>query len=186
MRKVTCSMGVSLDGFFVDADGGLDWSAPSEEVFRSSMDEVRGVGIHLLGRRLYEAMRYWETVDPATLGEAELEWRELWIALPKLVFSRTLTEVEGSHKLATGTLAEEVARLRAEDAPGDIAIGGPDLLAHAAALDLVDEYKVRIYPVLLGAGRPLFPHDGRKVDLELLEARTFDNGVVRLHQRVVR
>lgn len=186
VRKVTCSMGVSLDGFIADVDGDIGWGVPSEEVFRSSIDEAREVGVHLMGRRLYETMRYWETVDPATLDEAELEWRDLWNGLPKLVFSRTLTEVEGNHQLASGSLEEEIARLRSEDAAGDIAIGGAELLADAAARDLVDEYKVRVFPVLLGGGRPLFPQVPRKVDLELVSTRVFDNGVVRLHHRVVR
>jgi len=74
MRSVTYSMGVSLDGYIVGPDGGFDWTAPDEEVFRFATDEIRQVGVHLLGRRLYETMLYWETADqdPA-LDDAELE-----------------------------------------------------------------------------------------------------------------
>jgi dihydrofolate reductase len=180
-------MGMSLDGFITDSDGGIGWGVPSKEVFRSSIDEVRDVGVHLLGRRLYETMRYWETVDPASLDEDELEWQELWNALPKLVFSRTLTEVEGNHVLATGTLEEEIARLQADEAAsGDIAVGGPELAAQAAALGLVDEYYVRVFPVVLGGGSPFFARDERLVRLELLSARTFDNGVIGTRYRVER
>lgn len=186
MRRVTYSMSMSLDGFITDPSGGIDWTTPNEDVFRLSFDEIREVGVHLMGRRLYEAMLYWETVDPAELGETELEWRALWNPLPKLVFSRTLTSVEGSSQLATGTLAEEIARLKAESGEGDIAIGGATLAAEAAALGLIDEYLVRVHPVLIGGGIPFFARDEHRVDLELAECRTFSNGVVYLRHRVVR
>ena len=76
MRRVTYSMGVSLDGYIVGPDGGFDWTAPDEEVFRFWIDEIRGVGVHLLGRRLYETMLYWETADQdRSLDDAELERR---------------------------------------------------------------------------------------------------------------
>lgn len=186
MRKVTYSLAMSLDGFITDTDGDIGWGVLSEEVFRSSMDEARDVGIHLMGRRLYETMRYWETVDSADLGETELEWQGIWNPLPKLVFSRTLSEVEGNHTLATGTLAEEIERLKAEPVEGNIAIGGADLAAQAADLDLIDEYLVRVNPVLIGGGTPFFALHGRLSRLELVENRTFDCDVVRLHYRVVR
>jgi len=187
MRSVICSMTVSLDGRTTDLDGGLDWGAPDEEVFRLATDEVRGTGVHLLGRRLYEAMLYWEDADDdPSLGYSTREFAALWRALPKVVFSRTLTSVRGNARLATGTLAEEVERLRAEPGEGDIAIGGPDLVAQAAALDLVDEYRLRTNPVLLGGGTPLFPQDGRRTDLELLECRALASQVLYLRYRVLR
>lgn len=187
MGPVVCSLSVSLDGFLVGPDGGFDWAAPSEEVFAFATDEVRAVGVHLLGRRLYETMRYWDTApdDPA-LGEDERAFAALWNALPKVVLSRTLTSVEGSYALATGDLAAEVTRWRAEPGPGAVAVGGADLLASAAALDLVDEYRLRVCPVLVGGGRSLFPQEGRQVDLELVDVRTFASGVVHLHHRVRR
>ncbi|GGS52309.1 dihydrofolate reductase family protein [Streptomyces griseoviridis] len=188
MRGVTCSMGVSLDGYIVGPDGGLDWSVPDAEVFRLATDEVRGLGAHLLGRRLYETMLYWENADrDPSLDAAEREFAALWKSLPKVVFSRTLTSVRGTGtRLAGGGLAEEVERLRAEPGEGAIAIGGATLAAEAAALDLIDEYLIRVHPVLVGGGIPFFPHDERRVALELVESRTFASGVVRLRHRVVR
>lgn len=185
MRRVTFSMGASLDGFIVGPDGGFDWSAPDEAVFQSSIDEVRGVGVHLLGRRLYETMLYWEDTDRDVLSPAEQEWAELWNGLPKVVFSRTLTEVRGNARLGAA-LADEIERLRAEPGEGEIAIGGADLAAQAAALDLIDEYRIRIHPVLVGGGSPFFHRDERRRDLELLENRTFDCGVVYLRYGVLR
>ena len=186
MRSVTYSMGVSLDGYIVGPDGGFDWSEPSEEVFRSWIDEIQGVGVHLLGRRLYETMLYWETADQdPSLDDSMREWAALWNPLPKVVFSTTLSDVQGHARLASGGLAEEIERLRAEPGEGDIAIGGATLAAQATELDLIDEYRARVYPVLVGGGIPFFPQRERRVDLELVETRTFDSaGVVYLRYRV--
>jgi dihydrofolate reductase len=131
---------------------------PDEEVFRLATDEVREVGVHLLGRRLYETMLYWETADQnPSLDYSTLEFAAIWKALPKVVSSTTLSEVQGTARLASGGLTQEIERLRAEAGEGDIAIGGATLAAEAAALGLIDEYRARVYPVLLGGGIPFFP-----------------------------
>lgn len=186
MRAVTYSMTVSLDGFAVGPDGDIQWGAPSDEVFRFSIDSIQEVGVHLMGRRLYETMLYWETAaqDPS-LSDDRIEWAGLWNPLPKVVFSRTLSTVEGNARLATGSLAQEIERLRTEPGAGDIAIGGATLAAQAAELDLIDEYRIRVCPVLLGGGIPYFARDERRVHLELVETRTFDSGVVYFRHRVV-
>jgi dihydrofolate reductase len=180
-------MGISLDGYIVGPDGAFDWTAPDDEVFQFATDEIRKVGVHLLGRRLYETMLYWETADQdPTLDDAMLEWAALWKALPKIVFSTTLSSVQGSARLASDGLAEELARLRAEPGDGDIAIGGATLAAQAAALGLIDEYRPRVYPVLVGGGTPYFPREQALVELEPVETRTFSSGVVYLRHRVLR
>lgn len=187
MRSVTYSMGVSLDGYIVGPDGSFEWTAPDEEVFRFVTDEIRQVGVHVLGRRLYETMLYWETADEsASLDDSMREWTAIWKALPKVVFSSTLTGVQGNASLASGGLAEEIERLRAEPGNGDVAIGGATLAAEAAALGLIDEYRARVYPVLVGGGIPFFPQRECRVDLELVETRTFSSHVVYLRYRVAR
>lgn len=187
MRSVTYSMSISLDGYIVGPDGRFDWSMPDEEVFRFHLEELRGVAVHLMGRRLYETMVYWETADEdPSLDDAEREWTALWKPLPKVVFSTTLSAVEGTARLASGGLAEEVERLRAEPGEGDIAIGGATLAAEAAALGLIDEYRPVVYPVLVGGGTPFFPRDERLARLQLLGSRTFESEVVALRYRVVR
>jgi dihydrofolate reductase len=187
VRRVTYSMGVSLDGYIVGPDGGFDWPGFDQEVFRFWIDEIRGVGVHLLGRKLYETMLYWETAEQdQSLDDAEMEWAALWNPLPKVVFSTTLSEVQGNARLASGGLAEEIERLRAEPGEGDIAIGGATLAAEAAALGLIDEYQVMVYPVLVGGGIPFFPRHERRVDLELVDTRTFNSKVVYLRYRVLR
>jgi dihydrofolate reductase len=185
LRSVTYSMSASVDGYIAGPDGDFDWPGFNEEIFRFWIDEIRGVGVHLMGRRLYETMLYWETADQdASLDEAELEWAALWKPLPKVVFSTTLSAVQGNARLASGGLAEELERLRAEPGEGDIAIGGATLAAEAAALDLIDEYRVMLYPVLVGGGIPFFPRRERRVDLELVETRAFSSRVVYLRYRV--
>jgi dihydrofolate reductase len=188
MRSVTYSMGVSLDGYIVGPDGDIiAVPPPDDEVWRLVTDEIRGVGVHLMGRRLYETMLYWETADQnPSLDEHEVEWTALWKPLPKVVFSTTLSAVQGNARLASGDLAAEIARLRAEPGEGDIAIGGATLAAEAAALGLIDEYRVRVYPVLVGGGIPYFPQRERQVDLELVESRTLRSKVVYLRYRVAR
>ena len=187
MRNVTYSMGVSLDGYIAGPDGDFGWTAPDEEVFRFVTDEIRQVGVHLLGRKLYQTMLYWETAgQDRSLDDSELEWAAVWKPLPKVVFSTTLPAVQGNARLASAGLAEEIARLRAGPAEGDIAIGGATLAAEAAALGLIDEYRARVYPVLAGGGIPFFPQRGRRVDLELAGTRTFSSRVVYLRYRVAR
>jgi dihydrofolate reductase len=187
MRSLTYSMSMSLDGYIVGPDGGFDWPGFSKDVFRFWIDDIREVGVHLLGRRLYETMLYWETADQdRSLDDAELEWSALWKPLPKVVFSTTLSEVQGNARLASGGLAEEIERLRAEPGEGEIAIGGATLAAEAAALGLIDEYRAMVYPVLVGGGISFFPQHERRVDLELVETRTFSSRVVYLHYRVAR
>ncbi|CAL9330076.1 putative protein YyaP [Streptomyces sp. enrichment culture] len=187
MRSVTYSMSVSLDGYIVGPDGGFDWTTPDEEIFRFWIDEIRDVGVHLMGRRLYETMLYWETADQdLSLDAASLEWTALWKPLPKVVFSRTLSEVRGTARLASAGPAEEIERLRAEPGTGDIAIGGATLAAEVADAGLIDEYRAMVHPVLVGGGVPFFPHHERRVDLELVETRTFSSKVVYLRYRVPR
>ncbi|EOM75705.1 dihydrofolate reductase [Rhodococcus rhodnii] len=179
MRRVTYSMGMSLDGYIVGPDGNFAWGAPDDDEFRFFIDQIREVGVHLMGRRLYETMLYWEdAVGDPDLSALEREWITLWNPLPKVVFSRTLDAVRGNAVLATGSPAEEIARLRAEPGEGHIAIGGADLAAAVAEADLIDEYRPKIVPVLVGGGTPFLPQHARQVDLALVETRTFASGLL--------
>ena len=186
MRSVVYSLSISLDGYIKDGDGRFDWSVPSDETSLLATDEVRGVDVHLLGRNLYESMLYWETAEQEVdLSPNELEFTRIWNALPKVVFSSTLRKVVGNARLAAGSLTEEIEALRSEG-DGDIAIGGADLAADAADLGLIDEYRIRIYPVLVGGGTPYFAHHGQHRDLRLVESRVLDGAIAYLRYRVVR
>lgn len=186
MRSVVYTMNVSLDGYVVGPDGSFNWTAPDERVFRFHTEQTRGLSTYVMGRRLYETMQYWETVEQSPeLAFDTVEWASIWRALPKVVFSTTLSEVEGNARLATGGLVEEVERLRAQPGDGDVAIGGATLAGEAAELGLVDEYCAVVYPVLVGGGLPFYPQRERRLDLELVESRRIGPCAI-LRHRVVR
>jgi dihydrofolate reductase len=185
--RVIYAMGVSLDGYIVGPDGSFEWTQPDPELFRFITDETRELAAYVMGRRLYETMLYWETADQdPSLDDDARRWAAIWKPLPKVVFSTTLSAVEGNARLATGSLAEEIERLPAETGDGEIAIGGATLAREAARLDLIDEYRPRVYPVLVGGGIPFYEQSGRRVDLELLESRTFPSRTVYFRYRVAR
>ena len=185
MRSVTYSLSTSLDGYVVGPDGTFDWIDVDDELMRFLIDEIQDVGVHLMGRRLYEAMLYWEgTDDELGLDEVNREWAAIWRRLPKVVFSSTLSTVQGNARLATGSLAQEIEMLRSQPGEGSIAIGGATLAAEAASLGLIDECLVRVCPVLVGGGLPYYPQNELRSDLTLLESRTFGSGLVFLHYRV--
>jgi dihydrofolate reductase len=181
MRKLIYSMTVSLDGFIAGPGGNIDWTAPDEELHQFHNDQVRELGAHLLGRRLYETMVYWETADqdPA-LPAVMLDFARIWQPLPKIVFSSTLEHVEGNATLASRDVADEVTRLQ-EEPGGDLAVGGAGLAAELIERNLIDDYRLFVSPVILGAGIPYFPASEQRIGLELLETRTFSGGVVYLH-----
>jgi dihydrofolate reductase len=185
MRKLIYSMSVSLDGFIAGPGGEIDWGDPDEELHRFHNSRVQELGAHLLGRRLYEVMLYWETADQnPSATDVELEFARIWKALPRIVFSTTLDSVEGNARLVRDGVAEEVAALKAE--PGkDLAVGGAGLASSLAKLGLIDEYQLFVNPVVLGGGTPFFPPMDERVELELLETRTFGSRVVYLRCRVV-
>jgi dihydrofolate reductase len=185
MRSVTYSMNVSLDGYIAGPDGSFDWTPPDEEVFRFWTDQTRGLAAYVMGRRLYETMLYWETADQnPSLDYDTVEWASVWRPLPKIVFSTTLSAVEGNARLASGSLVEEIERLRGEPGDGDIGIGGATLAGEAAQLGLIDEFRPVITPVVVGGGIPFYPQRERRLDLELIESRTFSSRVVYLRYRV--
>ena len=177
-------MSVSLDGFIAGPDGGIEWSAPDAELHRFHNERVRELGVHLLGRRLYETMLYWETAEEqGSLSEPALEFARIWKPLPKVVFSRTLKEVEGNARLVRDGAVEEAARLK-EESTQDLAVGGAGLAAALIEAGLVDEYQLFVIPVILGGGTPFFPALKEPIDLELVESRNFDSPALYLRYRL--
>ncbi len=182
MRKLIYSMTVSLDGFIAGPGGEIDWSAPDEELFRFHTDQVREVGVHLCGRRLYETMAYWDTVEDSSLAEHTLEFAQIWRGIPKIVFSNTLAEVGGNARLASNGVADEVAELKRQ--PGrDLAVGGAGLASSLVELGLIDDFRLFVSPVVLGGGTPYFPAVTERVAFELVDTRTFGSRVVYLRYR---
>jgi dihydrofolate reductase len=185
MHTVIYSMSVSLDGFIAGPDGDIGFTAPDEELFRFHVEQTRHIGVELMGRRLYETMLVWEDADPTRFGAEELEFARIWNAIPKVVFSTTLEEVQGNARLAVDDAAGEVAKLREAPGEGVVSVGGAGLASTLIKLDLIDEYRLFVLPVLLGGGTPYFPALDRGISLELLETRTLGSRVVYLRYRRV-
>ena len=170
-------MSVSVDGFIADREGGFGWTAPGEELFRFHLAQVGELGGYLCGRRLYETMLVWETDLSLRDDELGAAFAEVWCAIPKVVFSRTLGSVQGNARLAEASVAEEVAA--ALGATGkDVSIGGAGLAAAAVELGLVDELRMFRYPVVVGGGTPFLPPVTEEVRLDLVETKTFSSRVI--------
>lgn len=171
------SMSVSVDGFIDDRDGDFQWGAPSDELFAFHLEQVRELGAYLCGRRLYETMLVWETDPSMRSDDLHDAFADVWSALPKVVFSRTLDRVEGNARLADGSVAEEAAAAAASS-DRDVAIGGATLAAEAIGLGLVDDLRMFRHPVVLGGGTPFLPPVTERFALDLVETRTFGSQVV--------
>jgi dihydrofolate reductase len=184
MRKVIYSMSVSLDGFTAGPGGEIDWAAPDEELMRFHNLQAREVGAHLCGRGLYEDMLPWETAEQTRSDPRELEFARIWKAIPKVVFSTTLEKVEGNARLAGGDVAGEVGRLREQPGKDVVSVGGAGFASILIKLDLIDEYRLFVNPVVLGGGTAYFPPLDEKINLELVETRTFGSRVYLRYRRV--
>ena len=172
-----CSMSVSVDDFIADREGAFGWTAPSEELFRFHLAQVRELGGYLCGRRLYETMLPWETDPSMRDNELRAAFADVWCAIPKVVVSRTLDRVQGNARLAEASLAEEAAAaLDATDK--DVSIGGAGLAATAIELGLVDELRMFRNPVVVGGGTPFLPPVTDDIALDLIETRTFGSRVI--------
>lgn len=179
MRRLTCGMNVSLDGYIAAPGDDLSWGTPSDELFQWWSDRVAATGTALYGRRLWENMSaHWPTADQQPgATPAATEFAHRWRDMPKVVFSSTITEVDWNARMAPGDAIAEIERLKTEDG-GPMDIGGATLAAVAARAGLIDEYAIVTHPVLVGGGTPFFTALDRPVSLSLVETRTFPGGVV--------
>jgi len=180
MGKLIYSLSVSLDGFVESSTHSLDWASIDEELHSFFNDQSRGISTSLYGGRMYELMfGYWSTAeaDPAA-SPVEREFAGIWKRIPRVVFSTTLDEVDPGSRLVRSDPVEEVVRLKAQ--PGDMDVGGPTLASALMRAGLIDEYRLAVHPIILGAGTPFFTELDARVPLKLLETRTFASGVVYL------
>jgi len=174
-------MMVSLDGFVEGPQREIDWPIIDEELHTFVNNQQHAIDTYLYGRRMYQLMaKAWPPVeaDPSMPGYM-VEFARIWKAMPKVVFSKTLDRVEWNSRLAAGSVAEEVARLKAQ--PGkDILVGGANLASTFVRLGLIDEYRLFVHPVVVGGGTPFFPALDDPFKVRLVETRTFGSGVVYL------
>jgi len=179
------SMSVSVDGFIADREGAFGWTTPNEEQFRFHIAQTREVGSYLCGRRLYETMLVWETEPSLRDNELGAAFADVWCAIPKVIFSRTLDSVQGNARLAGASLAEEAAAAL-DVTDKDVEIGGAGLAAAAIELGLADELRMFRNPVVIGGVTPFLPPVTEDVPLEMIETRTFRPRVIYERCRRVR
>jgi dihydrofolate reductase len=180
MAKLIYAAIASLDLYVADTDGRWDWAMPTPEVHAAVNDIERQAGTHLYGRRMYEVLKPWETIDDP--APEMRDFAELWRAAEKVVYSRTLQEVESARTRIEREFDPEAVRAMKASAGADISIGGPEIAGQAIRAGLVDECHLFLSPIVVGGGNPALP-DGTRWPLELLGERRFGNGVVHLHYR---
>ncbi len=183
MAKLIYVTNTSLDGYIEDRDGGISWGDPDEEYFGCINDIERPVGTYLYGRRMYEAMIFWETAPIADQPLWVADFTNLWRAADKVVFSKSLASVSSGRTTLEREFDVEAIRKMKADATHDLTVGGADLAAQAFAAGLVDECHLFFWPVVLGGGKQALPREAR-LDFQLLNERRTRNGVVQLHYRV--
>jgi dihydrofolate reductase len=173
MRKLTYAMNLSVDGYISGTP------VPGEELHQWFNDQLRAAELSLYGRTMWELMSgYWPTADEQPdASPVEIDFARVWRETPKVVFSSTLSSVDGNARLHAGDAITEIRRLKAEDG-GEMEISGARLAGAAMRAGLVDEYVLITHPVLLGGGAPFFSTLDATVDLRLVETLSFPDGVL--------
>ena len=171
----------SLDLRITDASGAFDWAEPPEDIHAFANDREREVGTHLYGRRMWETMRFWETMpdEDSVMGD----YGRVWRGADKVVFSSTLSAVDTERTRLEQRFDADAVRALKDGADAPLNIGGAELAAHAFAAGLVDELELLLVPVVLGEGPRALP-EGFGARLQLLEHRTFPAGWVHLRYSV--
>lgn len=183
MAKLIYSAITSLDGYIEDESGSFEWAAPDAEVLAAVNALERPIGTYLYGRRMYETMLYWETIDADELDPEGRDWTGIWRAADKIVYSRTLESPSTTRTQLVHEFDPAAIRRLKESSPHDISVGGAELAGQMMAAGLVDEYQLFLNPVVVGGGKRALP-DGVHSRLELFEERRFKGGVVFLRYRV--
>jgi dihydrofolate reductase len=185
MAKLIYVANMSLDGYTEDRYGSINWGAPDEEYFSFINDLHRSVGTYLYGRRMYEAMVYWETASIADQPPWIVDFTNIWRAADKVVFSKTLASVSSGGAILEREFDVEAIRRMKAGETHDLTVGGADLAAQAFGAGLVDECHLIFWPIVLGGGKHALPRHER-LDLQLLSERRFRSGVADLHYRITR
>jgi dihydrofolate reductase len=182
MRRLILDTIISLDGYFTSLRNGIDWFGFDEDEWKWSTEINRGADTMLYGRVTYEEFRqFWPTQDPKSMGVDPTLIHQL-NAMHKLVFSRTLDKAAWEPAtLVRGDPSEAVSRLKRKPGKDLVVVGSGILVGSLLRAGLIDEYYVRVRPIILGSGRPIFVDPDRRHRLKLVSAKTFKTGVVGLH-----
>jgi dihydrofolate reductase len=181
VAKLIYSSIASLDGYIADEAGSFDWAEPDEEVHTIVNELQRPVGTYLLGRRMYEVLVAWETMDTADQPLYIRDFAEIWRAADKVVYSKKLATTSSARTRIEQDFDPDAVRQMKASAERDLSVGGPGLAAHALEAGLVDECHLFLVPILVGSGTRFFP--SVRLELQLLDERRFTNGMVHLHYR---
>jgi dihydrofolate reductase len=181
MAKLIYAPLLSLDGYVNDVGGRWDWAFPDEDVHRAANELMRPVGTQLYGRRMYEVMQAWETIDDP--APAMRDFAALWRASEKVVYSTTLAAPATPRTRIERSFDPEAVRALKAAAGADLAVSGADLAGQALRAGLVDELHLLVFPVIVGGGTRALP-DGAHLPLALVGERRFGNGVVQLDYTV--
>jgi dihydrofolate reductase len=185
MARLIYSAIGSLDGYIADENGDFDWAAPDEEVHAYVNDLERPIGTHLYGRRMYDVMVAWETMDAGPDEPPVIQdYAQIWRAADKTVYSRTLEKATSARTRIVRDFDPEAIRQMKANAERDISVGGPELAAQALKSGLVDEIHLFLTPIIIGGGTQALP-DHVRLKLALLDERRFSSGVVHLHYRTM-
>ncbi len=184
MTKLIYSVISSLDGYFEDAEGKIDWAAPDDEVHAFVNDLERPIGTYLYGRRMYETMLFWETVSTEADEPAAFhDFAGIWRAADKIVYSRTLQAPSSAKTRIEREFEPDAIRQLKLSSAADITVGGGELAGQALGAGLVDECNLLLCPIVVGGGKRALS-DNLHAKLELLDERRFESGVVHLRYRV--
>lgn len=181
MAKLLYFVTASLNGYITDDQGRFGWAEPDNEVHQFVNDLFRDAGTHLYGRRMYETMKVWET-EPGLAQESPIlaDFAGVWQQAEKIVYSTTLSEVETSRTRLERSFDPEAVRQLVASSRRDVVVAGPTLAAEAFRAGLVDECHLILVPIIVPAGTRFLPDDVR-LELDLLNERRFDSGMVYLH-----
>ena len=189
MRKVILAMNVSLDGFIEGPNGELDWFIFDEEMWKEVNDQVRSIGTLLFGRVTYPGFEsYWSSAatNPSSTKD-EIEFSHNIENIPRIVFSKTLEKVEWKNtRLVKENIAEEILKMKQQPGKDLVIVGGAGIASTFMNLGLIDEYRINVYPIVLGSGKPLFKDIKDRINLKLVETKTYTSGVVGLHYQLDR
>ena len=178
MAQLIYSMITSLDGYAEAAEGDLGSGAGDEDVHTFIDETFRHIGTYLYGRRMYETMVFWETAHELPDAPPFIaEYARTWQAAEKVVYSTTLESVASERTRIERTFDPDAVRRLKAESDRDLTVDGPTLAAQAIAAGLVDEYHLFITTSVVGGGKRFFP-DGVRLDLELVEQRAFDSGLL--------
>jgi dihydrofolate reductase len=177
-------MSISLDGYIEGPNREIDWHRVDDELHHYLNEQLKGMGAFLSGRVTYELMAaVWPTADTdPSSTKPMIEFARIWRDMPKIVYSKTLQRADWNTTVVRDVVPEEVEQLKAQPG-GDLVLSGADLARAFMERDLIDEYVINVHPVVIGAGKPLFPRSGPRINLRLLASHAFGNGVLQLHYR---